>query len=176
VLSGVIGISVWLLPSEPQLPFIIGIFGLMLLAALRPKDAEWVAQTWDFTKQIMPLLLAGVFVAGVLLGRPGYQGLIPDEWVNMAVGGNTLLSTFLASLLGALMYFSTLTEVPIVASLLGAGMGKGPSLALLLAGPALSLPNMLVIRTIIGTQKTLVYCSLVVCMATITGFIYGNFV
>jgi uncharacterized membrane protein YraQ (UPF0718 family) len=176
VLSAVIGISVWLLPGEPQLPFIIGIFGVMLLAALKPKDADWVTQTWDFTKQIMPLLLAGVFVAGLLLGRPGYQGLIPDDWVNMAVGGNTLLSTFLASLLGALMYFSTLTEVPIVASLLGAGMGKGPSLALLLAGPALSLPNMLVIRTIIGTQKTLVYCSLVVCMATLTGFIYGNFV
>lgn len=175
-LVSVVGISAWLLPDEPQFPFIIGIFGLMLLAALKPKDAEWAAQTWDFTKQIMPLLLTGVYFAGLLLGRPGYQGLIPYDWVNMAVGGNTLLSTFLASLLGALMYFSTLTEVPIVASLLGAGMGKGPSLALLLAGPALSLPNMLVIRTIIGTQKTLVYCSLVVCMATIIGIIYGDFV
>ena len=123
----------------------------------------------------MPLLLGGVFVAGMLLGRPGYEGMIPSEWVGMAVGDNSLLSTLLASLLGGFMYFSTLTEVPIVQGLLGAGMGKGPALALLLAGPALSLPSMLVIRSILGTQKTLVYCSLVVVMATITGYGYGNF-
>jgi len=123
----------------------------------------------------MPLLLAGVFVAGLLLGRPGHEGLIPSEWVSMAVGDNSLLSTLLASVLGAFMYFSTLTEVPIVEGLLGAGMGKGPALALLLAGPALSLPNMLVIRSILGTEKTVVYCSLVVVMATVTGYGYGNF-
>ena len=93
----------------------------------------------------------------------------------MAVGDNSLLSTFVASILGAFMYFSTLTEVPIVEGLLGSGMGKGPALALLLAGPALSLPNMLVIRTILGTEKTVVYCSLVVVMATATGYVYGNF-
>lgn len=174
ILATIVGLSALLVPGVPQLPFAIGVMGIMLLAMLNPKDQEWAAQTWDFTKQIMPLLLAGVFIAGLLLGRPGYDGLIPDEWVNIAVGGNSLLSTLLASLLGAFMYFSTLTEVPIVEGLLGAGMGKGPALALLLAGPALSLPNMLVIRTIIGTEKTLIYCALVVIMATSTGFIYGN--
>lgn len=131
-------------------------------------------QSWEFTKLIMPLLLVGVFVAGLLLGRPGEEGLIPSEWVVLAVGDNGLRSTFLASLLGGFMYFSTLTEVPIVQGLIGNGMGKGPALALLLAGPALSLPNMLVIRTIIGTQKTLVYCTLVVVMATLSGYLYGQ--
>ncbi len=175
ILAAIVGLTALLVPGVPQLPFAIGVLGIMLLAMLNTKDQEWVAQTWDFTKQIMPLLLAGVFIAGLLLGRPGYHGLIPDEWVNMAVGGNSLLSTLLASVLGAFMYFSTLTEVPIVEGLIGAGMGKGPALALLLAGPALSLPNMLVIRTILGTEKTLIYCTLVVVMATATGFIYGNF-
>ncbi|RAU18170.1 hypothetical protein DN062_09960 [Nitrincola tibetensis] len=163
-----------MIPSVPELPFVIGIGGLMLISSLREQDREWALQSWDFAKQIMPLLLAGVFVAGFALGRPGHEGIIPSEWVAAAVGDNSFLSTILASVLGALMYFSTLTEVPIVEALLGAGMGKGPALALLLAGPALSLPNMLVIRTILGTEKTLVYCALVVVMATITGFIYGN--
>ncbi|MBL3555956.1 MULTISPECIES: permease [Marinobacter] len=161
-------------PGIPELPFVIGIGGLMLIATLREEDREWPVQSWDFARQILPLLLAGVFVAGFALGRPGHEGMIPSEWVAAAVGDNSLLSTVLASVLGALMYFSTLTEVPIVEALMGSGMGKGPALALLLAGPALSLPNMLVIRTILGTQKTLVYCALVVVMATITGFIYGN--
>jgi uncharacterized membrane protein YraQ (UPF0718 family) len=122
----------------------------------------------------MPLLLGGVLVAGFLLGRPGQEGLIPSEWVASLVGGNDFSSTLLAAVLGAFMYFSTLTEVPIVEGLLGAGMGKGPALAILLAGPALSLPNMLVIRTIMGTQKTLVYCALVVVMATVSGYGYGQ--
>jgi uncharacterized membrane protein YraQ (UPF0718 family) len=174
-LTGLVVISALLVPGTPELPFAIAALGLMLLAAIREQDQEWATQTWSFTKQIMPLLLGGVFMAGLLLGRPGYEGLIPSEWVSMAVGDNSLLSTLLASVLGAFMYFSTLTEVPIVEGLLGSGMGKGPALALLLAGPALSLPNMLVIRSILGTQKTVVYCSLVVVMATITGFIYGNF-
>ncbi len=173
-LTGLVVISALLVPGTPELPFAIAALGLMLLAAIREQDQEWATQTWSFTKQIMPLLLGGVFIAGLLLGRPGYEGLIPSEWVSMAVGDNSMLSTLLASILGAFMYFSTLTEVPIVEGLLGSGMGKGPALALLLAGPALSLPNMLVIRSILGTQKTVVYCSLVVVMATITGFIYGN--
>jgi uncharacterized membrane protein YraQ (UPF0718 family) len=167
--------SALLIPETPELAFAVGALGILLITATREQDREWAVQTWDFTKQIMPLLLGGVFVAGLLLGRPGYEGLIPSEWVSAAVGDNSLTSTVLASVLGAFMYFSTLTEVPIVQGLLGSGMGKGPALALLLAGPALSLPNMLVIRTIIGNQKTLVYCSLVVVMATITGYIYGNF-
>ncbi|MBU2873212.1 permease [Marinobacter salexigens] len=173
-LGAVIAVIAIMAPGMPELPFVIGIGGLMLIAMLREDDREWPVQSWDFAKQILPLLLAGVFVAGFALGRPGHEGMIPSEWVAIAVGDNSLLSTILASVLGALMYFSTLTEVPIVEALMGSGMGKGPALALLLAGPALSLPNMLVIRTILGTQKTLVYCALVVVMATITGFAYGN--
>lgn len=174
ILAAVIAVIAVLAPGIPELPFVVGIGGLMLIATLREDDREWPVQSWDFAKQILPLLLAGVFVAGFALGRPGHEGMIPSEWVAAAVGDNSLLSTVLASVLGALMYFSTLTEVPIVEALMGSGMGKGPALALLLAGPALSLPNMLVIRTILGTQKTLVYCALVVVMATITGFAYGN--
>lgn len=174
LLAGMVTVFAVFLPSVPELPFVIGIGGLMLISSLRDQDREWAMQSWDFARQILPLLLAGVFVAGFALGRPGHEGIIPSEWVAAAVGDNSLISTVLASVLGALMYFSTLTEVPIVEALLGAGMGKGPALALLLAGPALSLPNMLVIRTILGTEKTLVYCALVVVMASITGFVYGN--
>ena len=174
MVAAVVVIAAVIVPSAPELPFAIGIAGLMMISALREQDREWSVQSWDFAKQILPLLLGGVFVAGFALGRPGHEGIIPSEWVAAAVGDNTLGSTIIASVLGALMYFSTLTEVPIVDALMGAGMGKGPALALLLAGPALSLPNMLVIRTILGTQKTVVYCSLVVVMATITGFVYGN--
>ena len=175
MLAAVVVVAALAVPGEPELPFALGIAGLMLISALRDSDREWAAQSWGFAKQILPLLLAGVFVAGFALGRPGHEGIIPSEWVSAAVGDNSLTSTAIASVLGALMYFSTLTEVPIVDALMGAGMGKGPALALLLAGPALSLPNMLVIRTVLGTQKTLVYCGLVVVMATITGVIYGNF-
>jgi uncharacterized membrane protein YraQ (UPF0718 family) len=136
---------------------------------------EWVDSTWIFAKQILPLLFAGVLVAGFLLGRPDHEALIPNVWVERLVGGNSVGATLFASVAGALMYFATLTEVPILEGLLGAGMGQGPALALLLAGPALSLPNMLVIRSIIGIKKTLVYIFLVVIMATITGLIYGSF-
>ncbi len=167
-------ISALLAPGAPELPFAAGAIGILLIATTRESDREWAAQTWDFTKQIMPLLLGGVFIAGLLLGRPGFEGLIPSVWVSAAVGDNSLVSTGIASILGAFMYFSTLTEVPIVEGLLGSGMGKGPALALLLAGPALSLPNMLVIRSILGNQKTVIYCSLVIVMATTTGYIYGN--
>ncbi len=135
---------------------------------------DWVRETWGFTKQILPLLLLGVLAAGFLLGRPGHEGIIPSHWVEKAVGGNSAQANLLASVAGAFMYFATLTEVPIPQGLIGAGMGKGPALALLLAGPALSLPNMLVIRSIMGTKKTLVYISLVVVMATISGLIYGS--
>ncbi len=135
---------------------------------------EWMSSTWFFTRQILPLLFAGVLISGFLLGRPGHEGLIPSRWVADLVGENSLGATLFASVAGALMYFATLTEVPILQSLIGSGMGQGPALALLLAGPALSLPNMLVIRSIIGTKKTLVYIGLVVVMATATGMIYGN--
>jgi len=134
----------------------------------------WVESSWGFAVQILPLLLAGIVISGLFLGRPGHEGLIPNQWVNWAVGGNSLRANLLASVVGAFMYFATLTEVPILQGLIGSGMCKGPALALLLAGPALSLPSMLVIRSVMGTQKTLVYVSLVIAMATISGLIYGS--
>jgi uncharacterized membrane protein YraQ (UPF0718 family) len=135
-----------------------------------------MVESWGFAKQILPLLAAGVLVAGFLLGaQNGGKGIIPNQWIASLVGGNSVFANFFASIVGAFMYFATLTEVPILQGLINAGMGKGPALALLLAGPALSLPNMLVIRGIIGTQKTVVYVSLVVIMATISGLIYGYF-
>jgi hypothetical protein len=140
----------------------------------RDELGEWVSSSWGFARQIMPLLFLGVLAAGILLGRPGEQGLIPSTVIENLVGGNSIFSNFFASIVGAFMYFATLTEVPILEGLIGAGMGKGPALALLLAGPALSLPNMLVIRGVLGTKKTLVFVGLVVMMATITGIIYGT--
>ncbi|MGC9453897.1 MAG: permease [Phycisphaerae bacterium] len=136
---------------------------------------EWVSATWSFAVQILPLLFAGVLVAGLLLGRPGHDGLIPSQWIASAVGGNSLRANAVASVAGALMYFATLTEVPILQGLIGSGMGKGPALALLLAGPAVSLPNLLVIRSVMGTKKTIVYVLLVVVMATASGMIFGTF-
>ena len=151
---------------------------LLMLYAWFTKDElhAWLESTWTFAKQILPLLVIGVLIAGVLLGRPGHPALIPERWIAGLVGGNSLGANLFASVAGALMYFATLTEVPILESLLGAGMGKGPALALLLAGPALSLPNMLVIRSVIGTQKTVVYVSLVVTFSTIAGMAYGAFI
>ena len=176
VTAGVVAGVSWLVPQHPELAFSAGLIGLTLVAAMQPGDGEeWLSQTWGFAKLIMPLLLGGVLLAGFLLGRPGHEGIIPSEWVGAAVGGNSLAANFLSALVGAFMYFATLTEVPIVQGLIGAGMGKGPALALLLAGPALSLPNMLVIRGILGTQKTAVYCGLVVVMATLTGVVFGTF-
>jgi len=124
----------------------------------------------------MPLLFYGILIAGFLLGRPGHEGLMPSAWVAEAVGGNSLGSNLVASVAGAFMYFATLTEVPILQGLMGSGMGKGPALALLLAGPALSLPNMLVIRSVMGTRKTLVFVALVVVLATVAGLIFGAMV
>ncbi len=136
---------------------------------------EWTASSWGFAKRIFPLLFAGVLVAGFLLGRPGHTALIPESWIQNLVGGNGFGANIFASVAGALMYFATLTEVPILQGLIGAGMGKGPALALLLAGPALSLPNMLVLRGILGIKKTLVYALLVVSAATFAGSFYGKF-
>jgi uncharacterized membrane protein YraQ (UPF0718 family) len=140
----------------------------------RDELRDWVDSTWGFSKQILPLLFAGVIAAGFLMGRPESQaGIIPTKYISTLVGGNSLSANFLASIVGALMYFATLTEVPILQGLLGSGMGQGPALALLLAGPALSLPSMLVIRSIIGTKKMLVFVGLVVIMATFTGMLFG---
>ena len=168
-----------ILPEHPELAFTFGIIGLATLSNLKStRDGEmgdWFNESWDFAKKILPLLLIGVLIAGVLLGRPGHEGLIPSEWVTSLVGGNSLFANLFASVFGAFMYFATLTEVPILQGLMGAGMGKGPALALLLAGPALSLPNMLVIRSVMGTKKTVVFVLLVMLMATISGLLYGTF-
>ena len=161
---------------NPTIPFIVAVIATTLaLTYSKDEPNQWLGETWGFTKQIMPLLAAGVLVAGFLLGsQNNNNGIIPNEWIANLVGGNSLFSNFFASITGAFMYFATLTEIPILQGLINSGMGKGPALALLLAGPALSLPNMLVIRGVIGTQKTVVYVSLVVIMATISGVIYGS--
>ena len=180
-----------------MIPFAAAVIGLSAITSTnKGEGGQWFSASWTFAKQILPLLLVGVLVAGFLLGRPNHEGLIPGKYVQMLVGDtpDTFLAVtgwdgggmesivravwpvwtnFFAAIFGAFMYFATLTEVPILQGLLGAGMGKGPALALLLAGPALSLPNMLVIRSIMGTRKTIVFCSLVVVMATIAGVTYG---
>jgi uncharacterized membrane protein YraQ (UPF0718 family) len=155
---------------------LVVLFWMMSRWYSRDELAQWVQGTWGFAKQITPLLLGGILVSGWLMGRPGADaGLVPSSWVAGVVGGNSVGANFLASLVGALMYFATLTEVPILQTLLGSGMGQGPALALLLAGPALSLPSMLVINSYLGPRKTLAYISLVVVMATATGWFYGVF-
>ena len=170
------------LSASPLVPMVVGIAALSMVTLIdkqNPANREWTLSAWDFTKQIMPLLAIGVVAAGFLLGSThddtALAGIIPNAWVASLVGGNSWTSNLFASVLGAFMYFATLTEVPIVQGLLAAGMGKGPALALLLAGPSLSLPNMLVIRGVIGTQKTLVYVGLVVVMATFSGLLFGAF-
>lgn len=166
----------FLFPHEPLIAFSTGIIALVwLLTTTRGETENWFLSSWDFTKQIMPLLFAGVLAAGLLLGRPGSEGLISSRWVSGLVGGNSLGANLFASVAGAFMYFATLTEVPILQGLIGAGMGNGPALALLLAGPALSLPNMLVVRSILGTKKTAAYIVLVLIMSTISGMIFGYY-
>jgi uncharacterized membrane protein YraQ (UPF0718 family) len=151
--------------------FVLG----MMLKFWFTKDecVTWVQSTWGFMKQIFPLLAAGVLVAGFMLGRPGHPALIPEHYIQSLVGGNSLWANLFAALSGALMYFATLTEVPILQGLIGAGMGNGPALSLLLAGPALSLPNMLVIGGVMGVKKTAVFCMIIVVLSTIAGMGYG---
>jgi len=159
-----------------MLSFVTGIIGLSYFTSTSQGELnDWFTATWGFAKQILPLLFFGVLFAGSFLGRPGHEGFIPSRWIEMLVGGNSLFANFFASFSGAFMYFATLTEVPILQGLLGSGMGQGPALALLLAGPALSLPSMLVIRSVMGTKKTVIFVSLVIIMSTFTGFIYGTF-
>jgi uncharacterized protein len=184
--AALIAVMPWFIPawSEPeQLKVVMmvavaaGIVGLSWLTSTdKAEMGDWFQTTWGFTRQIMPLLLIGVLVSGLLLGRPGNEGLIPNSWVAWAVGGNSLWANFFAAIVGAFMYFATLTEIPILQGLIGSGMGQGPALALLLAGPALSLPSMLVINTILGPKKTIVYCSLVVVLSTLVGMLFGAIV
>jgi uncharacterized protein len=161
-------------PHQPLIPFAAATVGLSLAASTSGGETgEWFGASWGFAKQIFPLLFIGILVAGLLLGRPGHEGLIPSTWVAEAVGTNSLGANLFAAVAGAFMYFATLTEVPILQGLMGSGMAKGPALTLLLAGPALSLPSILVIRSFMGTKKTLVFLALVVVMATTAGMIYG---
>ena len=182
LLVGLATVLTGLLSKSPMLSVLVGIAGLSLITLIDkrdPENREWTLASWDFARQILPLLAIGVLIAGFLLGSTHGEtqiaGIIPNHWVAYLVGGNSLFSNFFASVVGAFMYFATLTEVPILQGLISAGMGKGPALALLLAGPSLSLPNMLVIRGVIGTQKTLVYILLVILMATASGLMYGTF-
>ena len=182
--------AAWGKPAQPvgffnavyNIHWYLTIFFLALLAVIlklwfnKDEMAAWVESSWGFAKQILPLLLGGVLVAGFLMGRPDADtGIIPAKYISVLVGGNSLSANFIASVVGAFMYFATLTEIPILQGLIGSGMGKGPALALLLAGPALSLPSMIVIRQVMGTKKAAVYISLVVIMSTVTGVIYGTF-
>lgn len=174
--EGETGIWAWMFDAKW---IVTGIFlaalGLMLWRWFsRGELQEWGGSAWTFALQIMPLLFAGVLAAGFLLGRPGQEAMIPSAWVEGAVGGNSLWSNFFAAIAGAFMYVATLTEVPILEGLMGAGMGKGPALSLLLAGPAVSLPSLLVIRGVLGAKKTVVYVSLVVAMSTFAGLAYGT--
>jgi uncharacterized membrane protein YraQ (UPF0718 family) len=171
-----VAVAAFVFRGNPLIAFAVGIATFSIVLSRSGDDGEeWLSSTWVFAKQIMPLLLIGVLIAGALLGRPDQEGIIPSRWIAGLVGGNSIQANLFASVAGAFMYFATLTEVPILQGLLGAGMGKGPALALLLAGPALSLPNMLVIRSVMGTKKTLVFIGLICIMATITGKIFGTF-
>ncbi len=179
--------AAWGKPAEPvglwnavhriHWPIAVGlliVLGIILKTWFsREEVIQWGESTWGFAKQILPLLFGGVLVAGFLLGRPGHEALIPAHYIESLVGGNSVWANFFASVVGAFMYFATLTEVPILEGLLGSGMGQGPALALLLAGPALSLPNMLVIRSVMGTQKTLVFIGIVIVLSTVAGLIFG---
>jgi len=172
--AAVVTLTAVAIPSQPLVPYVIAVYFLSLWLILDKGELNnWLISTWDFAKLIIPLLFIGVMIAGSLLGRPGFEAWIPSRWVASLVGGNSLWANFFAAVSGAFMYFATLTEVPILQGLLGSGMGKGPALALLLAGPALSLPSMLVINTVLGLKKTAAFVALVVIMSTLTGYLFG---
>jgi hypothetical protein len=161
--------------------YITGVLLLLLAWMLKKwfhkvERLTWVQATWGFMKQIFPLLAGGVLVAGFMLGRPGHDALIPEHYIQSLVGGNSLWANLFASVSGALMYFATLTEVPILQGLIGSGMGKGPALALLLAGPALSLPSMVALVGVMGAKKTFAFCAIIVVLSTIAGMIFGSIV
>jgi uncharacterized membrane protein YraQ (UPF0718 family) len=172
-----VAVSAVLVPTQPTLAVLLGVAGLAWATAGQEGEAgEWFDQSWANAKQIFPLLIGGVLVAGLLLGRPGHEGLIPGDWIAGLVGGNSLAANAFAAVAGALMYFATLTEVPILQGLIGSGMGAGPSLTLLLSGPALSLPSMIVINSVIGPKKTAAYVGFVVVLSTVVGWAYGALV
>lgn len=161
-------------PAHPEAAVLVGVLGLAYCTAGRGGEAgEWFDQSWGFAKQILPLLAGGVLLAGFLFGRPGHEALVPNAWIAGAVGGNSLAANLFAAVGGALMYFATLTEIPILQGLQGSGMGSGPALALLLSGPAVSLPSLLVLSSVFGWRKTLAFSLLVVLSAAAIGFGFG---
>ena len=171
-----VAVLVYLFPDNALIPFVAATLGLSLITSTdKGECGDWFAASWSFTKQMLPLLLFGILIAGLLLGRTGEHGLIPSEWVVWAVGGNSLRANFFASFAGSFMYLATLTEVPFVQALVGAGMGKGPALALLLAGPSISLPSMLIINSVLGFKKTAVFVGLVIVTSMACGMIFGYF-
>ena len=173
-LAAAAGAAAWVWPGGPVSAFTaVTVVFTWAIASEGGALGEWCDASWGFAKQILPLLLAGVLVAGLLLGRPDHEGLIPSRWVASLVGGNSFGANLFAAVSGAFMYFATLTEVPILSGLMGAGMGKGPALTLLLAGPAVSLPSILVLRTIIGGRKTATFIGLVIILSAVTGFAFG---
>jgi uncharacterized membrane protein YraQ (UPF0718 family) len=168
---------VLVLPGNHLVPFLAGMAGIVVLAATGNREMhDWLDSSWDLARDILPLLFAGILVVGAMLGRPTHEGLIPSAWVAGLVGDNSIASSLVAAVASGLMYFCTMTEIPIVQGLMGAGMAKGPALAFLLAGPAVSLPNILILRSIVGTRKTITYLALVLLMATLTGTIFGALV
>ncbi|MCL2623943.1 MAG: permease, partial [Planctomycetaceae bacterium] len=165
-----------LFPCDALIPFVAAILGLSLITGTdKGECGDWFAASWSFAKQMLPLLLFGILIAGLLLGGPGEEGLIPSEWVAWAVGGNSLRAHFIASFAGSFMYLVTLTEVPFVQALVGAGMGNGPALAFLLAGPSISLPSMLIINSVLGPKKTAVFVGLIIVSSMACGMTFGYF-
>jgi hypothetical protein len=171
-----VAVLTYLFSDNVLIPFVAATLGLTIITSTdKGECGDWFAASWSFTKQMLPLLLFGILIAGLLLGRTGEHGLIPSEWVAWAVGGNSLRANFFASFAGSFMYLATLTEVPFVQALVGAGMGKGPALALLLAGPSISLPSMLIINSVLGPKKTAVFAGLIIVSSMICGMIFGYF-
>jgi len=172
--AAVVAALVFALPGNHLIPFLVGMAGVVFLALTGNREMhDWLGSSWDLARDILPLLFAGILIVGAMLGRPDHEGLIPSTWVAGLVGDNSIASTFVAAVASGLMYFCTMTEIPIVQGLMGAGMAKGPALSFLLAGPAVSLPNILILRSVIGTKKTMAYLALVLVMATLTGTIFG---
>lgn len=147
---------------------VTGIYAWRTVA--REKIGIWLRETWWFVKTIFPLLIGGVFLVGII-GR-----LLPEEWIRQWLGGNGLLASFLATLLGATTYFATLTEAPFVDTLMKLGMGKGPALALLLTGPGVSLPNWIAVGRVLGWKKAMVYVPVIIFSGTVMGWFFGNFI